>query len=116
MALVSEVQRTRNGTTFVVARFVLDASGAVVPVELSPRGLALLREAIDYGLPSPTGRGPNVTLAAGRAFLDALPETYRTATPPHTEHHTEPARHRRCRSRKPVRGTRRACRARGGTP
>lgn len=77
MALVSEIRRTRGGQTFVLARFVVTAAGAQ-PVEVAPRGLALVRDAVERGVPSPTGAG-SVRPTAGRAFLEALPEAYRKA-------------------------------------
>jgi hypothetical protein len=82
-ATVRELLRGPSERRFVAVRFVLDGA-TVTPVEVAPGGLAWVSEALRHGLPNPDGRGPNVPLAAGLAFLEALPEGYGRAVGPLT--------------------------------
>ena len=53
MSLVSEVIRRDRSRPFVIARFVLNESGSVDVVEVAPRGLVLVKEAVGKGVPDP---------------------------------------------------------------
>jgi hypothetical protein len=80
MVRVVEVRRRALRQQIIVARFVLEADGTVSPVEVAPRGLALVREALDHGVPRPDGRPGNVPMRDGEAFLIGLSEAYRRAS------------------------------------
>jgi hypothetical protein len=78
MSLVSEIVRRDRSRPFVIARFVLNETGSVDAVEVAPRGLVLVKEAVGKGVPDPAGAGL-LTRADGRRFLAALSDSYRKA-------------------------------------